>query len=113
MKTFYILLILYIALFIIDYFILKKIKKFEINEYAYLKRKNKLKLKQPKHFKIISSLLNSLIMFLVSILALAIKTPLIITFLLCFIVLLLLIYSVYEIYGRILKKHEKTEKTKK
>lgn len=110
MKLFVYYIIIFILLFLIDYFVLKNIKILEINEFDFIINLKKIKIKQPKNFKFISSILNSLIMSTVCLLAKFINLPLILVVPICFIVLILLIYSVYEIYGRILEKNEKQKK---
>lgn len=110
MKLFVYYIIIFVLLFLIDYYILKNIKILEINEFDFIKKLKKIKIKQPNNFKLISSLLNSLIMSIVCLLAIFIDLSLIFVFPICFIVLILLIYSVYEIYGRILEKNEKQKK---
>lgn len=106
MKIFLKILLIYIVTFLIDYFILKNLNKFKIDEYSYMKKRYKLKKRKVKNIRIITSLLNSLIMTFVCIFILYVKLPLILSFFIGFIFLILLIYSIYGIYGNILRKWE-------
>ena len=94
-------LVIYIIIFLGDYFLFKRFKIFMINEYDYLLTRFKLKdnEKDRKLAKLICSLLNSLIISLVSTFIIYIKLPLYLKFPLAFILLVALIYSIYGLYG--------------
>ena len=106
MKLVYEFIILYVIMFFIDYLILKKLNV--LDEYNFMKNLCHLKRKKKpkKSIKIISSLINSFILSLVCVFAININLSLIIVIPLTFILLMLLIYSLYKIYGNILKNKE-------
>lgn len=85
----------------------KKVKS--IMEVEYLCAKFKLDKSKLNYneLKIMLPLLNSLIITLVTLIIELIKVPMILRFLIGFILLIGLIYSVYEIYGRHLLKKER------
>lgn len=103
-KVVIIFLILYIIMFLIDYF---ELKKFMTSEYEFMRYKYNLPKKNKKFIQSIKlkcSVINAFILSIVSIFALFIKLPLYIILFSSFILLLLLIYCFYSIYGRILLK---------
>lgn len=107
-------LVIYIIMFLVDYFILKNLKKYRINEFEYMKKRFKLKNKKGNYIKVITSFLNAFIMTIVCIFVLYINWPLIITLPISFILLLLLVYSLYGLYGNLLgRKYEKKIKKSK
>ena len=114
--------ILFIGVFLVDYLCIKRKylnrlkgkkkgrkkdnKKNELTEIAYLVGKFKLdksKLNLNK-LVIIISLLNALIISLVAVVVLLIKVHIIIQLLIGFILLIALIYAIYELLGRYLVK---------
>ena len=108
-------LIIYVIIFILDYFLLKKFKILMINEYDYLVARFKLKdnEKDRKRSKIICSLINALIISLVSTFIIYIKWSLYLKFPLAFVLLVILIYSIYGLYGIILRSKQNGKKEKR
>jgi len=113
--------ILFIGVFLVDYLFIKrkylnrlngkkkskkKDKKTELTEIAYLVGKFKLDKKELNLNKllVIISLLNALIISLVAVVVLLIKVHIVIQLLIGFILLIALIYSIYELLGRYLVK---------
>lgn len=120
-KYFTVFLILFIFLFLIHYFLvtmpaLRKIykpkkeknKKTSIKELDYLVYKFKIDKNKInyKSFGFMVSLINSFIMALVVVVVEVIPFYFIFRIIIAFILLTGLIYSLYEIYGRYLKKKE-------
>lgn len=120
-KYFTVFLILFIFLFLIHYFLvtmpaLRKIykpkkgknKKISIKELDYLVYKFKIDKNKInyKSFGFMVSLINSFIMALVVVVVEVIPFYFIFRIIIAFILLTGLIYSLYEIYGRYLKKKE-------
>lgn len=103
MKVVYEFIILYIVMFIVDYVILKKLNV--LDEYNFIRKlcNIKKKIKVSKKLKIISSLFNSFIISIVCVFAINVNLSIIIVLPISFCLLFLLIYSVYKIYGNILK----------
>ncbi len=108
MKIFYNFVIIYIVMFLIDKYLLKRFRTFKINEYDLMKKLCNLKRSSNanKSIKLICSLINAFIMSIVIIFNLYSNWSFYITFPLSFILLLLLIYSFYKIFGNILKGKE-------
>lgn len=108
MKIFYSFIIMYIAIFIVDRYILKKVEFLKINEYEYMKKLCNLKKnsKSTKAINVTTSLINAFIMSLVIIFDLYCDLSLIIVFPLSFVAMMLLIYSSYKTFGTYLKKKE-------
>ncbi len=108
-----IFIILFIIIFLFDYLLIKKTylkgkkkKNNELVELSYLLikfnlDKNKLNIKR---VLITISLINAFIMSMVSVILLLFKMNYILKLLVAFIMLLLVIYSIYEIYGNYLIK---------
>lgn len=113
-------ILIFIIVFLVDYLFIKrkylkringkgkrkKKKNNELIELSYLVGKfnldkNKLPLKK---VLMISSIINALIISLVSIVVMLIKVNYIIQLMIGFVLLISLIYSLYEIYGRFLVK---------
>lgn len=105
-------LIIFIIIFIFNYLVkLKRIKKKKYNkieEMNYILAKFKLKKNKINYKKEIFfiSLINSFIISLTSIVVIKIKGPLFLRLAAGFVIIFLLIYAFYEIYGRNLKKKE-------
>lgn len=106
---------LFIILFIYDYFFNKrrklknrKKKKNNITELDYLKAKFHLKLSKLDKNKIIIviALINSFIISFVSYIIMILELKIIWLLIIAFALLFSLIYSLYEIYGRYLKRKE-------
>ncbi len=121
-KYFTVFLILFIFLFLIHYFLVTmpaltkiykpkkgKNKKTSIKELDYLVYKFKIDKNKInyKSFGFMVSLINSFIMALVVVVVEVIPFYFIFRIIIAFILLTGLIYSLYEIYGRYLKKKEK------
>lgn len=103
-------IILYIVMFLIDYFILKK---FMTSEYEFMRYKCKLPRKGKKYLESIKlncSLINAFILSFVCTCALLCELPLFITLPLAFLIMLVLIYIIYSVYGKILKRKKKITK---
>ena len=107
--------ILFVIIFILDYFLVnrrylkrvdknKKVK--EITEVSYLVSKFKLDKKklQVNKLMIVIAIINAFIIALVSVSVMLIKINIILQLLIGFVLLIGLIYSLYEILGRILVK---------
>lgn len=107
-------LVIFIIIFLLDYFLLKRFKVLMINEYDYLIARFKLKdnEKARKKSKIICSLLNALIISLVSTFIIYIKWSLYLKFPLAFVLLVILIYTIYGLYGIILRSKQNEKKGK-
>ncbi len=107
-------LVIYIIIFLLDYFLLKRFKVLMINEYDYLIARFKLKDndKERKRSKLICSLLNALIISLVSTFIIYIKWSLYLKFPLAFVLLVILIYTIYGLYGIILRSKQNEKKGK-
>lgn len=105
-------IILYVLLFLMDYFVLKKLNV--LDEYNFIKHlcHIKKKIKVTYKLKLISSLINSVILSVVCVFAINVKISLLILFPLVFLLLLALIYSLYTIYGNFLKKYIEKSKLK-
>ena len=105
--TFLIVFIIsFVIYFLIDYLILKRSKKLKINEFEYLKYRYKYSksFKETKLISLICSILNSIIMGIVCAVIIYCDYPYYISIPIGFVLLFLLIYSVYGIYGNILKR---------
>ena len=101
--TFLIVFIIsFVIYFLIDYLILKRSKKLKINEFEYLKYSKSFK--ETKLISLICSILNSIIMGIVCAVIIYCDYPYYISIPIGFVLLFLLIYSVYGIYGNILKR---------
>lgn len=104
---------LFIIMFLIDFYILKKIHTSEF-EYMKMKFKFKKSFKESRNMKIVSSIINAFIISTVILFSLHCNFNLFLTFIIAFVLLVLLIYSLYEIYGNILlKKMVKNSRNKK
>ncbi|MBE6161830.1 MAG: hypothetical protein E7158_06400 [Firmicutes bacterium] len=123
MKRFLIFLfiIIFIVVFLITYIMdlikIKKKKTKKIGEVQYLINKFNLSPTKLKYKKVclVISLLNAFIIATVTSIISLLDVPMALQFLVGFILLFALIYSLYEIYGRILVKkgYEKNKQTKK
>ena len=115
--------ILFVSIFIIDYLFIKrrylnkirknkKRKKDELTEISYLVGKFKLDKNQLPLNKIliIISLINAFIISLVAVVVLLLNTNIILELIVGFILLIALIYAIYEIYGRYLESRYKNGK---
>ncbi len=121
-------IVLFIIVFIVDYYLIlkkrlnlinnkgktkkgkkKKIKNIEEIEYMVIKFKlDAKKLNKEKIIKVIA-LINSFIIAIVSAILMVVPYKLVWQMLIAFVLLLGLIYSLYELYGRHLKKREERE----
>ena len=116
---FYVLIfvIVFLITFIMDLFKIKKKKTKNIGELQYLINKFNLSPTKLRYKRVcfVISLLNSIIITAVTYVISMIKVPMALQFLIGFILLFALIYSLYEIYGRILVKkgYEKNKSTNK
>ena len=112
-----IFLVLFLIIFIIDFFLIKKphykVKKKrnkkknnDLTEISYLTSKFKLTKSKLINNKILAiiSLINAFIISIVSIVVIKININIILQLLIGFFLLIALIYSIYEILGRILVK---------
>lgn len=103
-KVVIVFMILYMIMFLIDYFILKK---FMTSEYEFMRYKYNLPKKNKKFIQSIKlkcSLINAFILSIVCTFALFINLQLYIILPISFVWLLMLIYACYSIYGKILLK---------
>lgn len=102
----FLFIIIFVIYFLVDYFILKKSKKFKLNEFEYLRKRYKYSknFKETKNIKLVSSGLNSLIMTTVSSVLIYCNYPMLISLSIGFVLLIFLIYSVYGIFGNVLKR---------
>ncbi len=110
-------LVLFIVIFVFDYFFIKrkylkkkrKKKNNELMELSYLI--NKFNLNRDtlnlKRLLFCISLINAFIISLVSVTVLAIDTYVILKFIIGFILLIALIYAIYELLGRFLERKYK------
>ena len=113
--------IIFIIVFLVDYFFIKrkywkkltkgnkKKKLNELTEIIYLVGKFKLdKNKLPiKNLLMIISSINAFIIAIVSVIVLALNINIILKFLIGFVLLIALIYAMYEILGKYLERKEK------
>ena len=105
-------IITFVIYFLVDYLFLKNSKKFKIDEFKYLKKRFNLSknMKETKTTKLTCSILNASIMGIVCAIILYCNFNYLISVPLAFALIFLLIYSVYGIYGNILKGIDKNEK---
>lgn len=118
LAIFILFLIIFVIIFLLDYFFIKrrylkkingkkKLKKNnELTEIAYLIGKFKLdKSKLPmSKLCIVFSIINALIISLVAIVVLIVKTYVVLQLVMGFILLIALIYAIYELLGRYLER---------
>ncbi len=124
-SAFYLFAILFIVIFLIDYYIINKRKLYLIEHKGINKRGKKKKIKQigemdylvakfhlnknklnKKNIIIWISIINSFIISIVSALVMLMPFKLVWQLLIAFVLLFGLIYSLYDIYGKYLKKEE-------
>lgn len=103
-------MILFIIVFLIDYYLInkRKLKKNKsISEIDYLIHRFKLKKNIIKNRLILSiSVINSFIIAFTSAIVLVLPFKIMYLMLIAFVILFGLIYALYEIYGRYLKRKE-------
>lgn len=108
MKIIFSFIVFYAIMFIIDYCILKKYT----NEYEYMRLRFNLKkrAKYSQKMQFISSLINSFIMSMIITFSLFIPLPFMFKLPLDFILIILLIYCLYGIYGLKLWRYQSEAK---